>query len=153
MSDIAASHIIRLTGVLIENGKLLVLEQAIWDREWYLPGGKLECVETIKQGIVREIREETGLNVKFDRVISISDTDFLNPAALNILISVRRVSGETCIPDREQESTPIKNVIYIPIDHIEQYGFSHCFGEACKNNFQGVEFYSGLDTYFDLLRK
>lgn len=71
MSDIAASHIIRLTGVLIENGKLLVLEQAIGDREWYLPGGKLECGETIKQGIVREIREETGLNVKFEGFICV----------------------------------------------------------------------------------
>lgn len=145
-----ASHIIRLTGVLIEDERLLVLEQSIGNREWYLPGGKLESGETIEQGIVREMWEETGLNVKLDRVISVSDTGFMNPSALNILIMVSRVSGSICIPDNQKETTPIKNVVFVPISHIEQYGFSREFCEACKNNFKNVEFYSGLDTYFDL---
>jgi hypothetical protein len=99
------------------------------------------------------MREETGLIVEFERVISISDTDFINPSALNILIKVRRVSGTICIPAFQQESTPIKNVVFIPINNIEEYGFSHDFSEACKNNFKDVECYSGLDTYFDLFRK
>jgi 8-oxo-dGTP diphosphatase len=31
---------------------------------WSLPGGVLEAGETLEQGIVREVREETGLEVK-----------------------------------------------------------------------------------------
>jgi hypothetical protein len=45
MSNITASHIIRLTGVLIENEELLVIEQAVGKKEWYLPGGKLYITE------------------------------------------------------------------------------------------------------------
>lgn len=81
MSEITAFHIVRLTGVLIEDEKLLVLEQSIGNRKWYLPGGKPERRETIEQGIIREMWEETGLRVKFDRIISISDTDYINPSA------------------------------------------------------------------------
>jgi 8-oxo-dGTP pyrophosphatase MutT (NUDIX family) len=150
MSEITAFHIVRLTGVLIEDEKLLVLEQSIGNRKWYLPGGKPERRETIEQGIIREMWEETGLRVKFDRIISISDTDYINPSALHILIMVKRVGGSIRISDNQHETTPIKNVVFIPINQIEQYGFSHNFSIACKNNFRDVKIYSGLDTYFDL---
>jgi 8-oxo-dGTP diphosphatase len=38
---------------------------------WSLPGGVLEGGETLEQGIVREVREETGLEVKPVKVIEI----------------------------------------------------------------------------------
>ena len=36
---------------------------------WDFPGGKLEYGEDIKEGILREIKEETGLNVNDSKVI------------------------------------------------------------------------------------
>lgn len=43
---------------------------------WSLPGGALEAGETLEQGVIREVREETGLEVKplavleiFERII------------------------------------------------------------------------------------
>ncbi len=35
-----------------------------WQGKWILPGGMLEVGETIDEGIVREVREETGLAVE-----------------------------------------------------------------------------------------
>jgi ADP-ribose pyrophosphatase YjhB (NUDIX family) len=32
--------------------------------EWSLPGGVLECGETLREGVIREAREETGLMVE-----------------------------------------------------------------------------------------
>jgi mutator protein MutT len=31
---------------------------------WSLPGGRLEAGETLEQGVIREVREETGLRVR-----------------------------------------------------------------------------------------
>ncbi len=48
--------------------------------EWSLPGGVLECGETLREAAIREAREETGLNVEpgemlgvYERVIRAED--------------------------------------------------------------------------------
>jgi len=38
---------------------------------WSIPGGVLETGETLEQGVVREVREETGLKVKPLKVLEI----------------------------------------------------------------------------------
>jgi len=39
--------------------------------EWSLPGGVLECGETLREAVVREAREETGLVVGTDEMLGV----------------------------------------------------------------------------------
>ena len=48
MKILKETHMIRLTGVLLVDDSILLIEQKIGDRKWYLPGGKLERDETIE---------------------------------------------------------------------------------------------------------
>jgi 8-oxo-dGTP diphosphatase len=41
--------------------------------EWSLPGGKLELGETLRDGVVREVREETGLTVAPGLIVEVVD--------------------------------------------------------------------------------
>ncbi len=41
--------------------------------QWSIPGGKLEWGESLKDGLQREIREETGLVVEIERLIDVVD--------------------------------------------------------------------------------
>ena len=49
--------------------------------EWSIPGGLLEAGETLAEGVVREIREETGLAVRVVELIEALERIFPDPAA------------------------------------------------------------------------
>lgn len=51
--------------VIIQNDKLLAIKLSDGKEEWYiLPGGGQDCEEMLPQTVEREVREETGIEVK-----------------------------------------------------------------------------------------
>lgn len=51
--------------VVIQNGKLLAIKLGDGKEEWYiLPGGGQDVEETLPQAAQREVREETGIEIK-----------------------------------------------------------------------------------------
>ena len=51
--------------VIIQNGKLLAIKLNDGKEEWYiLPGGGQESEEILPQAVEREVKEETGIEVK-----------------------------------------------------------------------------------------
>jgi 8-oxo-dGTP diphosphatase len=68
--------------LIFDRDKILLVERGKKPLKgyWSLPGGALETGETLEQGVIREVREETGLEVKplrvleiFERIIRDSD--------------------------------------------------------------------------------
>ena len=67
--------IIGVGAVVIDGGKVLLVRrgQEPLKGEWSLPGGALELGETLQQGVVREVLEETGLTVVPDAIVEVLD--------------------------------------------------------------------------------
>jgi 8-oxo-dGTP pyrophosphatase MutT (NUDIX family) len=57
----------RVAGIAIQNGKLL-LHKTEDDNFWSLPGGRCEMFEFSKETLLREILEETGLQVEVQQL-------------------------------------------------------------------------------------
>ena len=53
-----------------ENGKIL-LQRRSDSGNWALPGGAMDIGETFAQSAVREVKEETGFDVRIDRIVGI----------------------------------------------------------------------------------
>ena len=68
-------------GVIVENGRTLLIRRgsAPARGEWSIPGGLLEVGETIEQGVVRELAEETGLDVRVVGLIEVLERIFPAP--------------------------------------------------------------------------
>ena len=147
--ELKETHIIRVTGILIVRDKVLLIEQNVRDRKWYLPGGRLETDETIEEGIKREMLEETGAEVEVERMICIADTDFEAPAMLHILLKVNLCGGAIGVQDNEHDTVPITDVKFVPIGTLTGYGFSERFMQECKCGFTNVPLYVGKDTFLD----
>ncbi len=59
--------------VIVADGRALLIKrgQAPLLGEWSLPGGVLECGETLRDAVVREAREETGLLVEVGEILGV----------------------------------------------------------------------------------
>jgi ADP-ribose pyrophosphatase YjhB (NUDIX family) len=65
----------RIGGILIHDGKVL-LQQCNEEKDYAIPGGHVSFGETSKDTIVREFKEETGFNVKPERLLWIGEVFF-----------------------------------------------------------------------------
>lgn len=63
-------------GVCIAGGKLLLC-RARGGKSTYLPGGHIEFGETGRQALVREMKEETGLDATAGRFLGVVENSFL----------------------------------------------------------------------------
>ncbi len=116
---------IRVTGILIEDNKILLVKQKVNDgRNWSLPGGKLERGETLEQGIIREMKEETGLDTQIIKLFYLCDVSASDNTLLHISFLLKRVKGDIKIPTNEFESNPIYDVRFVEVDDLKDYGFS-----------------------------
>jgi 8-oxo-dGTP diphosphatase len=103
--------IVGVGAVVIDGTKVLLVRrgQEPLKGEWSLPGGALELGETLQQGVVREVLEETGLIVAPDGIIEILDRISQDEASARVryhyvLIDfVCRVTGGALCPATDAE--------------------------------------------------
>jgi len=69
-------------GVVISDGRTLLIRRGSHPLkgEWSIPGGLLEVGETLEQGVVRELTEETGLEVRVVELIEVFERIFHAPS-------------------------------------------------------------------------
>ncbi len=54
----------RVRGIIIEAGKIVLIERKSKDRTYYIfPGGGVEKGETTKEALAREMKEELGIDI------------------------------------------------------------------------------------------
>jgi 8-oxo-dGTP diphosphatase len=78
--------VVGVGGVVIENGRALLIRRGSEPLlgQWSIPGGTLELGESLEAGVMRELKEETGLGVRVVEMIEVFD---------------RIYEGETDAPD------------------------------------------------------
>ena len=83
MEEVSSQHILVAVGAVIQDdkGRILLVKHkrergGYWQGKWICPGGELEYGEGIEQGIKREVKEETNLEIEltsllvpFDRIV------------------------------------------------------------------------------------
>lgn len=70
--------IVGVGAVVLHQGRVLVARRGNppLQGEWSIPGGALEVGETMREGLAREVREETGLEVETGLLLDVFDSIF-----------------------------------------------------------------------------
>jgi ADP-ribose pyrophosphatase YjhB (NUDIX family) len=141
----------RVTGILVDNGSILIVKQALSNgRAWSLPGGRVEKGESLQDGMLREMEEETGLKTQIAKLLYLCDVPEADPPVLHITFLLTKRSGDIRLPSNEYDKNPIHDVKMAPIDELPRYGFSQTFLDIVKNGFPDAGSYKGLKANIGL---
>ena len=95
MNTTSPRHSVSVAGIITDDHGRALLTQRADNHRWEPPGGVLELGETIHDGLRREVREETGLDVE-----PVALTGVYKNLARGIIALVFRckITGETSAP-------------------------------------------------------
>jgi ADP-ribose pyrophosphatase YjhB (NUDIX family) len=136
---------VRVTGVVIEDGRILLLNQDTdTGRSWSLPGGKVEEGESLATALIREMREETGLDVEPGRLLYVCDHLPGNGThVVHLSFEARRTGGTVGAVIPGADTRPIHGVEFVKLTNLPVLGFSERFGELAMAGFPGAGSYMG----------
>jgi len=82
-SEYPDQPVVGVGGVIISGDRALLIRRGSepLKGKWSIPGGRLELGETITEGVIRELREETGLDVRVLGLIEVFERIFRDDAA------------------------------------------------------------------------
>jgi ADP-ribose pyrophosphatase YjhB (NUDIX family) len=140
----------RVTGILIEDDHILLLNQDTdGPRTWSLPGGKVEDGETLARALVREMREETGVEVQPGRLLYLCD--HVPAHVVHITFEVVRVGGTLgAVGGAGKDTRPIRGVGFVKLSELAGLGFSDMFVRLARSGFPGAGSYMGAKASIGL---
>lgn len=143
---------VRVTGVVIEDDRILVLNQDTdLGRSWSLPGGKVEEGETIYDALVREMREESGLDVEPGRLLYVCDhLPGGGTHVVHLTFEARRVGGIAGQVTAGLDTRPIRGVEFVKIADLPSLGFGARFMQLAMDGFPGAGDYMGAKASIGL---
>lgn len=105
-----------IRGVVIEDGQILLVKEYI-DGKWALPGGWAEFDHSVKENVIKEMKEEAGLNVLPQRIIAVQDRRYNNlgycPYGIyKIFVLCKKIDGQFVANIETEESG------YFSLDHL-----------------------------------
>ena len=100
MSSQLAGHSVSVAGVVIDDDGRALLIQRRDNHRWEPPGGVLELGESIDDGLRREVREETGLNVEPEMLTGVYKN--MNRGIIALVFRCRMTGGELGVSDETE---------------------------------------------------
>lgn len=116
----ANSLVVGSSAVMVDDEGRILLQRRSDSGNWALPGGAMDIGETFAQSVVREVKEETGFEVRIERIVGIySDPGHVFAyddgevrQEFNICLACVIVGGELSV---SSEST---NVRFVSLDDV-----------------------------------
>jgi ADP-ribose pyrophosphatase YjhB (NUDIX family) len=104
-------HVVSVGGLIVNvEDKVLLVKSP--QRGWEIPGGQVEIGENLKEALIREVKEEAGIDIEVEKLLMITSNigkgvqtqhSSLNNTIVNTCFSGRAISGELTTSEESLE--------------------------------------------------
>ena len=129
------SLVVATSAVVTDDAGRILLQRRTDSGNWALPGGGMEMNESLADSVVREVKEETGLDVEVTGLVGtytdprhiIAYTDGEVRRQFNICYTARVVGGQLAISDESTELRFIDpaELDSLPMHHTQRLRVGH----------------------------
>jgi 8-oxo-dGTP diphosphatase len=118
--------IVAVGAVILDGERVLLVQRAQepLKGEWSLPGGAVEIGETLEAALVREVREETSLDVVVGPVVEVLDSirrDAAGRAEYHYIIIDYRCRVRSGTSAAATRGTDAADVRWVPVEELDRY--------------------------------
>lgn len=110
-------------GIIASSGKIVLIQRKKepFKGQYALPGGFVEYGETVEDAVVREVKEETGLETEIVELVGVFSDPARDPRrhTMSVAYSLRITGGALCSGDDAASAD------YFPLDKLPPLAFDH----------------------------
>ena len=117
-------------GAIILDGEKILLEQRKNEPsrgKWSVPGGLVELAESMEEAVVREVKEETGLDVHEPRLVDVINYVSYGEKGAVIYHYVIVDYLVTIMGGKPKAASDAAALKWVPFNEIEQYDLTESF--------------------------
>ena len=133
--------VVGVGAVIVREGKIALIKRGNEPSKgkWAIPGGLVELGESPEQAVIRESREETGLDVESPRLVDVvSNVDFdeqgkikYHYVIIDYYVQVKKGTAEA--------ASDAVELHWVPFDEVENYDLTPSFRLFFSHNRERLE--------------
>lgn len=110
-------------GIVVEDGKILLIERkhGPFEGSYAIPGGFVDYGEAVEDAVVREMKEETNLDVRIMRLVGVYSRPDRDPRGhvISVVYQVERIGGDLEAGDDAADA------VWFDLDDLPLLAFDH----------------------------
>ena len=133
--------VVGVGAIILDEGKILLEKRknSPGKGKWSIPGGLVELGESIEQAVIREVKEETGLDVVEPRLVDVVNYVSLSEKGAvkyHFVIIDYLVTVKCGKPKASSDAEALK---WVPFNEVEEYDLTKSFRRFFQRNRQRLE--------------
>jgi len=131
-----------LGAIIIRNNKVLILQrhknEDVYPNMWELPSGKREPLESVEVALIREAKEETGLDIDVLMPFSVFDYQIETPEKIKDSVQINflvKPIGD----DKVKLSSEHQNFAWVNKNELDQYELSKATKQVIQKAIEKIK--------------
>jgi ADP-ribose pyrophosphatase YjhB (NUDIX family) len=138
--------IVGVGALLIKNGKLLLVRRGAkpGQGKWSIPGGLVELGERTRDAVIREVKEECGLDVELERLMDVFDNITRDEKGriqyqFVVVNFMAKIKGGIL-----KSADDVLEARWVSLNEVEKYNLTNSFRAFYQKHYEGLKQLSSL---------